>query len=149
MDSVSTRWIIRRDLPEVVAVEAATFVNPMSETDLRVALSPVDIIGFVAECCDSILGHVIYQIKTRHLIVHRFAVAPSVRRKRVGTKLLLRVVHHMYRTQRNHIIIPTHDSALTAHLFLQSLGFTAIAVRDDKYIFSLARERCVPCSTST
>lgn len=149
MDNVFTRWIITRDLPDIVRIERGCFVTPITEIDLRAALSPVDIIGCVAEGCDSILGYIIYQLLKRHILVHRFAVAPEMRRKRVGTKLLLRVVHHMYRTERNHIIIPTHDSALTAHLFLRSVGFTAITVKDDKYIFSLARERCVPCVMST
>ncbi|MEK6238743.1 MAG: ribosomal-protein-alanine N-acetyltransferase RimI, partial [Planctomycetales bacterium] len=53
---VHIRWMIRRDMPEVLAIENSSFEFPWSEEDFLRSLQQRNCIGMVAEWEDSIVG---------------------------------------------------------------------------------------------
>lgn len=50
MDGFVWRWILRRDLPGMAAVERATFAEPLDEGDIAEWMRPHDQIGMLCEC---------------------------------------------------------------------------------------------------
>ena len=80
------RWMIRRDLPAVLAIER-TAVAPWSEDDFLRCLRQRHCIGFVAERGDEILGFMVYTLRPSHLQLENFAVRPDSRRCGVGSVL--------------------------------------------------------------
>jgi len=58
--SVHVRWMIRRDMPEVVAIEREAFEFPWAEDDFTRCLRQRNCIGMVAEMADSVVAFMIY-----------------------------------------------------------------------------------------
>ena len=64
--TVHIRWMIRRDMPEVLDIESRSFDGPWSEEDFMRSLRQRNCIGMVAEHDDCIVGFMIYELhKTR------------------------------------------------------------------------------------
>ena len=54
--AVHIRWMIRRDMPEVLQIEAASFEFPWLEDDFIRCLRQRNCIGMVAEYDDRVVG---------------------------------------------------------------------------------------------
>ena len=76
---VHIRWMIRRDMAEVLAIEADSFEYPWSEDDFIRCLRQRNVIGMVAELDDRIVGFMVYELgvgKSRFLTLpHRTCFA--------------------------------------------------------------------------
>lgn len=70
------RWMIRRDMPEVLAIEAASFEFPWLEDDFIRCLRQRNCIGMVAEHDDRVVGFMIYELNKSRIQVLNFATAP-------------------------------------------------------------------------
>ncbi len=80
---VHIRWMIRRDMPEVLDIERQSFEFPWSEDDFVRCLRQRNCIGMVAEHGDRVVGFMIYELhKTRlHILeFRRGAAVPPPRR---------------------------------------------------------------------
>ena len=68
--TVHIRWMIRRDMSDVLSIENESFEFPWSEQDFIRCLRQRNCIGMVAEVDDQIVGFMIYELhKTRlHLL---------------------------------------------------------------------------------
>ena len=132
--AVSIRWLLKRDLPEVLAIEASCFPIPWSTNDFVDCLSQRNIIGFVAECNQRVVGFMVLRTMsqtTAHII--KFAVAPDFRRHGVGSQLHERIVAKLPVYRRHKIIVKVRESNLAAQLFCKAKGFQAIKVVSDHY----------------
>ena len=80
MDAVNVqmRWMIRRDMPEVLAIEAESFEFPWPEEDFIRCLRGRNFIGMVAEYDDRIVGFMIYELTKKRIEVLNLAVAVRV-----------------------------------------------------------------------
>ena len=76
---VHIRWMIRRDMPEVLAIEHASFEYPWCEEEFLRVLRQRNCIGMVAEHEDRVVGFMIYELHKTKLHVLNFAVAPGWR----------------------------------------------------------------------
>src|SRR6516225_8667977 len=74
------RWMIRRDMPEVLAIEHASFEFPSCEEEFLRVLRQRNCIGMVAELGERIVGFMIYELHKNRLNVLDFAVHPEFRR---------------------------------------------------------------------
>ena len=74
---VHIRWMIRRDMPEVMRTERASFEYSWTEDDFLRCLRQRNCIGMVAETGDSIIGFMIYELHKTRLHVLNFAVHPA------------------------------------------------------------------------
>ena len=72
---IHIRWMIRRDMAEVLAIEAESFEFPWSEEDFIRCLRQRNCIGMVAELDDHVVGFMIYELHKNRLHVLNFAVA--------------------------------------------------------------------------
>ncbi len=81
---VHIRWMIRRDMTEVLGIEHDGFEFPWSEEDFLRCLRQRNCIGMVAEHDDRVVGFMIYELHRTRLHVLNFAVAKQYRRRGVG-----------------------------------------------------------------
>ena len=119
------RWLIRRDMPEVMEIEVNSFPAPWSEEDFTLALKQRNCIGMVAEDDDEILGYMVYESHKTSLVLINFAVHPQFRRCGVGTAMIAKLKWKLPRMKRKTIRVIVVEKNLEAQLFLRGQGFIA------------------------
>lgn len=124
---VHIRWMIRRDLAEVLAIEEQGYVDPWAEEDFVLTLRRRNVIGMVAEQqpCGRIVGYMIYELQKRSLLLLNMAVDGAVRRSRVGTQMIAKLKRKLSPRRRVQIVAMVADANLPAQLFLRAQGFRA------------------------
>lgn len=131
--SVHIRWMIRRDMPEVLSIEQADFEFPWSEEDFIRCLRQRNCIGMVAEHNDEIVGFMIYELHKNRLHLVNFAVHPDHQRHGVGRQMVEKLIGKLSSQRRNRIMLEVRETNLAAQLFFRSMGFRAVAVLREFY----------------
>lgn len=130
----SIRWMIRRDMPDILAIESAVFHwDAWTEEDFMVCLRQRNCIGMVAEIDDRVVGYMIYELHRDWLHLVNFAVDPKLHRQRIGTAMVDRLKSKLNHHQRHTIAMVVSENNLPMHLFLRANGFTATNVLRDYY----------------
>jgi ribosomal-protein-alanine N-acetyltransferase len=130
---VHIRWMIRRDMPEVLAIESGSFEFPWSEDDFIRCLRQRNCIGMVAEHNERVVGFMIYELHKNRLHILNFAVHEPARRRGIGTQLIKKLVSKLSPQRRNRIMLEVRETNLSAQLFFRDLGFRAISLLRDFY----------------
>lgn len=99
------RWMIRRDMPEVLAIEAASFEFPWLEDDFIRCLRQRNCIGMVAEHDDRVVGFMIYELNKSRIQVLNFATAPDAQRRGVGTQMVRKLIGKLSAQRRTRILL--------------------------------------------
>jgi ribosomal-protein-alanine N-acetyltransferase len=120
--------MIRRDFPEVLAIENAGFDHPWSEEDFLSALRQRNCIGMVAELDERVVGFFVHELHKGGLVLLNFAVAPDLRHRGVGRQMAEKLVGKLASHRRKLIRIDVRETNLAAQLFFQVQGFRAVAV---------------------
>lgn len=131
--SVFVRWMIRRDMSEVLRIEAESFEYPWCEDDFIRALRNRNCIGMVAEHDDRILGFMLYELHRNRLHLLNLAVHPDYRHRDVGTQMVAKLVNKLSEQRRTRIVLEVRETNLDAQLFFHALGFRAVEVLRDFY----------------
>lgn len=131
--AIHVRWMIRRDMPQVLAIEQESFEFPWAEEDFYRCLRQRNCIGMVAESGDQLLGFMIYELHRNQLHLLNFAVASSARRRGVGTQMIDKLINKLSNQRRNRIMLEVRETNLAAQLFFREQGFKAISVLRDFY----------------
>src|SRR5205807_3563325 len=74
---VHIRWMIRRDMPEVLQTEQESFEYAWTEEDFLRCLRQRNCIGMVAEQGEKVVGFMIYELHKAKLHILNFAVHPT------------------------------------------------------------------------
>ena len=130
---VHIRWMIRRDMEQVLRIERASFEFPWSEDEFVRCLRQRNCIGMVAEHGDRVLGFMIYELHKTRLHILNFAVDPEVRRSGVGTQMVEKLVGKLSSQRRTRISLEVRETNLSAQLFFKGAGFRATSVLRDFY----------------
>jgi ribosomal-protein-alanine N-acetyltransferase len=130
---IHVRWMIRRDMPDVLAIEREAFEFPWSEEDFTRSLRQRTCIGMVAEYADSVVAFMIYELHRTRLHVLNFAVLRSHRRLGIGTQMLRRLIAKLAPERRSRIVLEVRETNLPAQLFFREAGFRAVTVLRDFY----------------
>ena len=130
---VHVRWMIRRDMPEVLAIEHEAFEFPWSDEDFTRCLRQRNCIGMVAEVADSVVAFMIYELHRSRLHMINFAVARSHRRLGVGTHMMEKLCGKLTPDRRSRVVLEVRETNLPAQLFFRTLGFRATSVLKDFY----------------
>lgn len=131
--SVHIRWMIRRDMPEVLAIESQSFEFPWSEEDFIRCLRQRNCIGMVAEREEQVVGFMIYELHKTRLHILNFAVADDYRRRAVGTQMIEKLLGKLSHQRRDQILLEVRETNLAAQVFFREQGFRAISVLHDFY----------------
>jgi ribosomal-protein-alanine N-acetyltransferase len=134
MSTIHVRWMIRRDLPEVLDIEDASCFRPWKEENFLRELRNRNTIGMVAEENGWISGFMVYELKKGHIDVLRLAASDDRRRQGVGSALVEKLKGKLSPGRRRAIRVdlPELDASLDACRFLAKRGFRSALVRDDE-----------------
>lgn len=133
--SVNIRWMIKRDMPEVLEIDRQAFMFPWSEEEFYKHLAHRNCIGMVAEIGNvfhQIVGFAIYQLDKPMLTILRFAVHPGFRRAGVGQQMVMKLLAKTTR-RRPKISVLCRETNLDACFFWRSMGFHATDVYRGHY----------------
>ena len=130
---VHIRWMIRRDMPEVLAIEHASFEFPWCEEEFLRVLRQRNCIGMVAEHENRVVGFMIYELHKTRLHILNFAVAPSFRRLAVGAQMIEKLINKLSQQRRQEIVLEVRETNLSAQLFYHNQGFRATSVLRNHY----------------
>lgn len=130
---VHVRWMIRRDMPEVLAIERQCFEFPWSEDDFIRCLRARNCIGMVAEFENRVVGFMVYELHKNRIHVLNFAVARACRRLGVGSQMVAKLIGKLSLQHRNRIVLEVRETNLAAQLFFRSNGFRAVSVLRNFY----------------
>lgn len=137
---VHIRWMIRRDMEEVMQIEADAFEFPWSHDDLIRCLRQRNCIGMVAEICDvkssRVVGFMIYELHPQRLHVLNFAVARDVQGCGVGRAMMDKLLSKLSppeQQRRSRILLEVRESNLAAQKFFKACGFRAVSILRDFY----------------
>ena len=122
---IHIRWMIRRDMPEVMRTERASFEYSWTEDDFLRCLRQRNCIGMVAEQGDSIIGFMIYELHKTRLHVLNFAVHPSARRTGIGGLMVGKLIYKLISHRRQKITLAVRERNLPAQMFFSRHGFKA------------------------
>jgi ribosomal-protein-alanine N-acetyltransferase len=125
---VHIRWMIRRDMVEVLDIENQSFEFPWSEDDFIRCLRQRNCIGMVAEHDEQVVGFMIYELHRNRLHILNFAVSEDYRRRGVGQQMIDKLVGKLSSQRRNRIHLEVRETNLAAQLFFRELGFRAISL---------------------
>src|SRR5262249_51933647 len=125
---VHIRWMIRRDMPEVLQTEQESFEYAWTEEDFLRCLRQRNCIGMVAEQGERVLGFMIYELHKSKLHILNFAVHPTCRRGGVGGQMVTKLISKLSSHRRTRITLEVRETNLAAQLFFRTQGFKAVRV---------------------
>jgi [ribosomal protein S18]-alanine N-acetyltransferase len=125
---VHIRWMIRRDMPEVLQTEQASFEFSWTEEDFLRCLRQRNCIGMVAEQGEKVVGFMIYELHKAKLHILNFAVHPGFRRLGVGAQMVAKLISKLSSHRRTRITLEVRETNLPAQLFFRAQGFRAVQV---------------------
>jgi ribosomal-protein-alanine N-acetyltransferase len=125
---VHIRWMIRRDMPEVLVAEQASFEYAWTEEDFLRCLRQRNCIGMVAEQGEKVVGFMIYELHKAKLHILNFAVSPTFRRLGVGGQMVAKLISKLSSHRRTRITLEVRETNLPAQLFFRAQGFKAVRV---------------------
>jgi [ribosomal protein S18]-alanine N-acetyltransferase len=130
---VHVRWGIRRDMPEVLAIESAQFQYPWDEDDFVDALRGRNTIMMVAECQGRIVGYMVYELCKFYLELENFAVHGACQRRGVGRAMVDKLKSKLATQRRTRILVNVRETNLDAQLFFKAMGFRAKVILENEY----------------
>lgn len=130
-DKIHIRWMIRRNMPEVMQIENDSFEFPWPEEEFVKVLRLRNCIGMVAEIGERVVGYDVYCLHKSRLHIINFAVAVDARRKGVGRAMIdkLKWKLSQHADRRNRLLLEVRETNLLAQMFFRSLNFRAVTCR--------------------
>jgi [ribosomal protein S18]-alanine N-acetyltransferase len=130
---VHIRWMIRRDMPEVLQTEQESFEFAWTEEDFLRCLRQRNCIGMVAEQGEKVVGFMIYELHKAKLHILNFAVHPGCRRSGIGVQMVSKLISKLSSHRRTRITLAVRETNLAAQLFFRSQTFKAVRVLRNFY----------------
>ena len=151
--AVNVRWMVRRDLAAVIAIEHETYDFPWQEEDFMNCLKQRNCIGMVAEDQGRIVGFMIYENPGNQFHLLNIATAREHKRQGVARQMVQKLVEKLISQRRNKICAIIRETNLDTLLFFRSVGFQATTILknyfesscDDAYVmqYALTKEHLV------
>lgn len=150
--SVEIRWMVSRDMSEVMSIEDSSCEFPWSEQYFIRCLRQRNCIGMVAEHDERVVGFMIYELHTSRLHILNCAVHADFRRRGVGTQMVEKLIGKLSHDRRTRIMLEVRETNLDAQIFFRNCGFRANKVvhglydetTEDAYVmaYTISREAC-------
>lgn len=132
------RWLIRRDLPEVLEIESKAYAFPWTEDDFIRYLRQRHCIGMVLELacarCDDrcnhslVIGFMVYALCETRIHVVSLAVHPERQRQGYGRLMADRLKDKLSPQRRTRLTTLVAEPNLTGQLFWRAMGLRAVGV---------------------
>ncbi len=125
---VYIRWMIRKDMREVLDIENDSFEFPWREEDFVASLRQRNNIGMVAEYDGQVAGYMIYELHATKVHVANFAVHPEFRRKGIGAAMVAKLKAKLSSQRRCRLTLYCRETNVAGAVFFRSQGFRAVRV---------------------
>jgi len=124
------RWLLKKDVPVVMAIEQASFVYPWAMHDMTRCLKEPRCFGKVAVEGDQVIGYMVYDLSPGRIQLLNLAVACDCRRQGVGRAMIDHLKHKLgcYNTKRTVLGATVWERNLPGQLFFRACGFRAVAI---------------------
>lgn len=125
------RWMIRRDMAEILQAERLANGLRWSEDQFLLTLRNRNCNGRVAERGEIVVGHIVYELSKHKFQVLNLCVHPEWQRSGYASAMIgkLKEKVGVFRDRRR-IVADVPESKLAMQLFLRSQGFRAVPVGD-------------------
>ncbi len=127
------RWLIRRDMPEVLQIEQLCFECAWAEEDFLICLRQRNCIGMVVEYETKVVGFMIYGLHKNKIRLLNFAVHPAWRRLGFGAAMIKALISKLSNHRRCRLTLEVRETNLPAQLFFSRQQFRGIGVRNHFY----------------
>ena len=127
-EQLQIRWMIRRDMQEVYAIERQCFSEPWTEDEFLQQTSQRNVIGCVAEIGNEIVGYMIYELHKGNLNIINLAVKPDRQRQGIGTAMIDGMKLKLSSQRRTQLWAAVSEVNLVGQLFFQKQRFVAIEI---------------------
>src|ERR671927_662747 len=107
---VHIRWMIRRDMPEVLQTEQQSFEYAWTEEDFLRCLRQRNCIGMVAEQGERVVGFMIYELHKAKLHILNFAVHTAYRHCGIGSQMVQKLISKLSSRRRTRIVIEIRET---------------------------------------
>jgi len=146
---VQIRWLIRRDMPEVLDIEEKSFEYVWTEETFLSHLRQRNCIGMVAEYDSQVVGFVMYELHKGAIEILNFAVDSYYRRASIGRQMADRLKDKLSQQRRREIFFTVRETNIGAQLFFSELEFCAVSVlrnyfedaNEDAFVFRYQLDR--------
>jgi ribosomal-protein-alanine N-acetyltransferase len=136
---IHMRWMIRRDIPQVLEIESKSFNEPWTEENFLEVLRLRNCIGMVIEYEGEVIGFILYELHDHSTIPGRpieilnIAVHPEYRRMMIGTAMIEKLKSKLSFQRRRKLIAWISDANLEAQVWLRSNGFLCTKIAKERY----------------
>jgi ribosomal-protein-alanine N-acetyltransferase len=130
---VHIRWMIRRDMAEVLQIERESFEYPWVDEDFIRCLRQRNCIGMVAEHEGRVVGFMIYELHRTRIHVLNFAVSRVCHRLGVGSQMIAKLIAKLSAQRRSRIVLEVRETNVDAQLFFRENGFRAVSILHSFY----------------
>lgn len=131
---VHLRWMIGRDMEQVLLLEKRSFDNPWTALEFGNMMRDNNSIGMVAvNEYDKVLGYMIYGLHKNRLHLMNFAVHPDHQRIGIGKQMIDKLKSKLHPDRRNRINLEVRETNLAAQLFFKAMGFRAVNILKNYY----------------
>jgi ribosomal-protein-alanine N-acetyltransferase len=125
---LNIRWMIRRDMMDVLEIEQRSFQFPWTEEEFVRCLRQRNCIGMIAEADDRLVGYMLYELHKNRLHLLNIAVCGFARRCGLAAAMIDKLVAQLTPQRRSRILLEVRETNLTAQLFFRAKGFKAVSV---------------------
>ncbi|MEK7664148.1 MAG: GNAT family N-acetyltransferase [Patescibacteria group bacterium] len=122
---VHIRWLIRRDMPEVLAIEQASFQEPWTEEEFLYYMRQRNTIGMVADLSEKVVALFTYELHEKHICLINLAVHPNYRNQGIGRQCMARLQSKISPERRTKIValVPKSHEKLRSFFEKQEIEF--------------------------
>ena len=137
----SIRWLIRRDMEDVIQIDDAGYVDSWSESKFISTLRKKTVIGVVAtNGFNRTIGFCIYELQKTQIEILRMAVSPQWRRNGVASAMIQRLKDKVLNQKRCGLVCVVDGHSIFSQLCFRDNGFTGHAMADDRILFLWERD---------
>lgn len=130
----SIRWMIRRDMPDVLAIEESSFGVPWTEDEFIASLRQRNCIGMVFDDDNGpIKAFIVYELYKTNLHILNLAVHLDHRQSGIGTRMLDKLKGKLSQQRRQTITALVSERNRVAQEFLKSQGFIATGIQREPF----------------
>lgn len=126
--AIRIRFITRRDMEDVMALELAAFGDPWSEREITDFLKLPHAIGVVVEDDGILVGFMLYEIGPDCIVLHDIAINELYRREGIGRQLVDKLIDKLHEKRRRDLLVLVRERNLEAQLFFRALGFRTAGI---------------------
>ena len=134
MLGVHIRWMIRRDMYEILEIEKRCFGKHAWNEEVFIQhLRTRNMIGMVAEWDEDIIGYMVYALHKSSLELLNLAVEPKYQRSGIGSAMIDKLKGKLNPDRRSQIMAMVSEFNLTGQLFFRSQGFLCTCIEKNYY----------------